>query len=333
MSTATIKEIARKANVSIATVSRALSNDAKVKHSTKVLIERVAKELDYKPNILARNFVKKQSNIVCLILPDIADEFFSDLIKSVDEASYAMGYFTMITSSHKLRSIEEAVHTFIANGLAGSIIALIPSLSPELERILKNTEIPIVLLGASSVVERFDSVSIANYDGVAELLDYLIKVKGYRKIAHITGPMDNNDSLERFGSYKDTLEKNGIEFNGDYIGQGDFTQESGKRECIKLLKLTDRPQLIFASNDMMAIGCYQAIKEFGLRIPEDIGVVGFDNIFTSCFLSPSLTTVDVSIELMGRSAADIAIRRMRSELPEAKQKIKIPTKIVFRESC
>src|SRR3972149_3440992 len=124
----TVKEIAKKANVSIATVSRALNGDEKVKKDTKELVLLVAKELNYNPNIIARNFVKKSSNIVGLILPNITDEFFSEIIRGVDQITYSRGYYTSVASSHENRSIEETIAAVLGSGLVGGVVVLVPAL-------------------------------------------------------------------------------------------------------------------------------------------------------------------------------------------------------------
>ena len=161
----TIKEIAEKAGVSIATVSRALNDDPKVKPDTKKMILSLAKELNYNVNLLARSFVKKQSNILGLVLPDIFDEFFTEIIKGVDEITYQRGYFTMVSSSHSNKSVVESTLNFVGNGIIGGIIILLPNISKEIMEIVHANETPVVFISADTENYIIDSVSIDNAKG------------------------------------------------------------------------------------------------------------------------------------------------------------------------
>jgi DNA-binding LacI/PurR family transcriptional regulator len=328
---ATIKEIADRAKVSIATVSRALNNDARVTQETRQLILKISEELEYKPNLLARYFAKKTSSIVGLILPDLTDEFFTELIKGVDEITYKHGFYTMVASSHKYRTLEESLITLAKNGLVGGMVLLISSLSKEIKEILNQTNLPVVLITGGTGSSGYDEVSIDNYKGAYDMTSYLIGQK-FKKIAHITGPDDNDDSQIRKKGFIDACHNNNITVNNSWIIKGGFTKESGEHACTKLLSQKNRPEVIFASNDMMALGCYDAMEKHGMKIPDDIAVAGFDDIFISHYLSPPLSTVKVQIEEVGRKAADILIKRMNGDNSTRKHHVKISTGLVIRKS-
>jgi DNA-binding LacI/PurR family transcriptional regulator len=328
---ATIKEIAERAGVSIATVSRALNNDSRVTGETKDLILKISEELRYRPNLLARNFAKKTSSVVGLVLPDLTDEFFSEIIKGVDEVTYKHGFYTMVASSHKYRTLEESVITLAKNGLVGGMVLLISSLSKEIKEILDQSNIPVVLITGGTGNSGYDEVSIDNHQGAYDMTSYLIRKK-YTKIAHITGPADNDDSLLRKKGFLAACSDHKIKVNNSWIVQGDFTKESGEQACINLLSQHNRPEVIFASNDMMALGCYDVMEKSGLKIPGDIAVAGFDDIFISRYLSPPLSTVRVQIEEVGRKAADILINRMNGDNSKKKHHAKISTGLVIRNS-
>lgn len=327
----TIKEIAKAANVSTATVSRAFSNDTRVKPETKELVLKVASELNYNPNMIARFFVKRTTNLVGLILPDIGDEFFSDLIKGVDDTFYDRGFFTLVTSSHKNRSILESLSGLMSGGLTAGIILLIPSLSRELENKLNSSKIPIVVISGTSDLGQYDAISFDNYNASYKMTEFLIK-KGYSKIAHITGPLGNLDALNRFNGFLDCMKDNGIQINNDWILEGDYQKKTGAKLCEILLSLHNTPNVIFAANDMMAIGCYQKIKERGLNIPNDIAIAGFDDILLAKLVNPPLTTVSTNVEELGNIAANILIDRIvgKNGLPV---QLKLPAKLIIRESC
>ena len=326
---ATIKEVARKANVSIATVSRVLNNDPRVAKKTHDRIVEIADELNYKPNILARNFVKRKSNLIGLILPEIIDEFFTEIIKGVDEVLYGLGFYTIVASSHKYKSLREEITTFLNNGLISGLILLAPELSDKLQTVLKNSIIPVVLINSDPALKGFDRIALDNYEGAFNMTEYLITEKKYKNLAHITGPDGNNDSELRKKGFIDACKKNKVKYS---VVKGDFSKESGYNCCRRLVSGKSKPQAIFAANDMMAIGCYDYLQKSGLKIPEDIGVAGYDDIFVAQYLSPSLTTVRINIEDIGRHAADTLIQRINNGLEPSRILYRASSELVIRES-
>ncbi len=328
----TIKEIAKKAGVSIATVSRALNDDPKVKPETKELVNSIAGELNYNPNLLARNFVKKTSNTIGLILPDIFDEFFTEIIKGVEQHCFSEGYFTMVTSSHSKRTTVEAVIDFMSTGLVGGIIMMAPAVSNEIKDVLSKCTIPFVVINGKKDFSKTDSINIDNYNGSFKMVEYLIE-KGYKKIAHITGPKENEDAVKRLQGFTDALKKHGLKVNKSWIVEGKFTIDSGVDCFNDIMKLKEKPEVIFAGNDMMAIGCYNAARLNKIKIPTDIAIAGFDDIFISQYLTPRLTTINVPIYEIGLHAAKMLLQRLNSNENYKPQHLKIPTTLVEGESC
>lgn len=330
----TIKEIAQRANVSIATVSRALNNNPNVNETTKQLIQKIANELNYKPNLAARNFVKKTSNVIGLILPDIADEFFSELIKGVDEVCYDNEYYTMVVSTHRYRTLEETLSSLIRSGLLGGLIILIPNFNESIKRILSSTKIPVVLIGGGLENNEHDIISLDNYQGVYDMTKYLIRKCNYTNLVHLSGPADNDDAAIRIKAFRDCCNDCNIPENNIQIIQGDFTRSSGALLGMEIMNLKNKPEVIVAANDMMALGCYDAAKKKGLSIPDDIAITGFDDIFVSQYLTPSLTTVRAQIEEEGHKAAELLMRKIKNNYDSEKviEKIKVPTELVIRNS-
>lgn len=330
----TIKVIAKKAGLSVATVSRALNDDPKVTKETKQLVLKIADELNYRPNIIARNFAKKTSNIIGLILPDITDEFFSELIKGVDEVTYQHNYFTMVISSHRYFQLENTLNSVLRNGLLGGLILLVPNIDKNLRNILSETKIPFVIISGGMHSTDYDVVSVDNYQGAYDMTNYLIKKCGYKKIAHISGPKENDDAKIRVKAFIDACKENGISIQKNFLVEGDFTRETGVRLGMELMNLKNKPEVIFAANDMMALGCYDAAAKKGLSIPDDIAVVGFDNIFVSQYLNPPLTTVSAQIEDEGKKAAELLIDKIKNKNNSGLQpkKVKIATELIIRNS-
>ena len=326
----TIKEIAARAHVSIATVSRVMNKDPRVTEETREHILKIAEKFEYRPNILARNFAQKKSNLIGLILPEISDEYFTEVIKGVDEIAFSQNLYTVVASSHKYKSLKEEVVTFIKSGLLSGLILLVSNLNDELTSILSKSHLPIVIINSNNKNKKFDRIGIDDYYGSFSMTTHLIKKKHYNFLSHITGPLDNDDSGLRKNGFIDACKKYGVKY---IIEKGDYSREAGFNACKKLMNLKSRPQVIFAANDMMAIGCYDFIKQLKLQIPQDIGVVGFDDIFVSQYLNPPLTTVHVNIDEVGKRAAELLLNKIQSSNNIPASVVHIPTELILRESC
>ncbi|MGE5681100.1 MAG: LacI family DNA-binding transcriptional regulator, partial [Bacillota bacterium] len=307
--------------------------DNKVKPETRERILNLAKELNYEPNMLARNFVKKKSHIIGLVLPEVADEFFSEIIKGVDKIAYSGGYNTMIAGSHSERTLAESVNNFMKKGVVDGVIVMAPSVSDKIKEIISNGNVPAVIINSKRENINCDTIGIDNFQGAYSMVDYLIKNRGYTKIAHIAGPQSNIDAIQRKRAYRKALEDSGLKVKEDWIIASDFTISGGELACRRLLSLLEKPEVIFAANDMMAIGCYNAIASFGLKIPDDIGVVGFDDIFVSQFLCPRLTTIHVPISELGKNAASLLLGRINNNENPEYQHIRVSTGLVIGNSC
>lgn len=240
----------------------------------------------------------------------------------------------MVISSHRYQQLEETLSSILRNGLLGGMILLVANISKELKAILSQTKIPFVLISGGAHLSDYDVVSVDNYRGAQDMTNYLIRKCGYKQIAYISGPKTNDDAMIRTKSFLDAANENGISVNRNYIVEGNFTRESGKHAAMKLLSLKNKPEVIFAANDMMALGCYDAAAKKGLNIPDDIAVTGFDDIFVSQYLNPPLTTVRAQIEDAGKYAAKLLLDKIKKypENHSPSKKIKINTELIIRNS-
>lgn len=329
----TIKEIAKRANVSIATVSRALNNLDNVKPETKETILSIAEQLNYIPNVGARNLVKQKTNIIGFVLPEIQGEFYTEIIRGIDEYVYNAGYHMIVASSHSQRSIVESLVNFMKQSFVDGVILMAPSINERVKEILIGSSVPVVVISGKNEVDFVDTVSIDNFQGAYSIVNFLIKNYGYRKIAIVKGPSTNNDALERYDGYAKALADNKIKINENWVVEGDFTQHSGEIASSRLLTLLEKPEVIFACNDMMALGCYKVINSLGYSIPEDIGVVGFDHILLSDVVLPRLTTVHVPKSELGHEAARLLLERIDKDPDKDAEHIKVSTGIIIGESC
>ncbi|CUS99148.1 LacI family DNA-binding transcriptional regulator [Candidatus Kryptobacter tengchongensis] len=331
-SAVTIKDVAKKAKVSVATVSRVINQNYPVSEETKRRVLKAIQELNYSPNPTARSLVLKKTHTIGVVLPDMHGEFFSEIIKEIDKKAREFGYHVLLTSSHSnLQELDEALISLL-NGKVDGMIIMNPSLkSIYVEtRLLRKT--PLVLLNCCGDIQNSDVILIDNYTGAYNLTKHLIK-HGHEKIAVITGPVDNFDSIERLKGYKDALKDAGIALSPELEFHGDFTKDSGYEIMKKILVLPSKPTAIFALNDEMAIGAIQYAKKIGLKIPTDIAIVGFDDIPIAEYINPSLTTVRVPIDKVGSLAAEKLFKRIEKGSEIKFSKTILETTLIVRESC
>lgn len=327
---ATIKEVAREAGVSVATVSRVLNEKGPVRDETRQRILEVAGRLGYSPNAAARSLSTRKTGTIGVLLPDLYGEFFSEVIRGLDLAARRSGYHILVSSSHSDRSEVEAVLRTLRGRVDGLIV-----MSPEAGAVTLQANLPaslpIVLLNARAEGSSFDSINLDNYGGAAAMVRHLAGL-GRRRIAHVKGAPGNNDALERLMGYRDAMRSlfgatEALEL------EGDFSEESGDRAGREILRMNPRPDAVFAANDAMAIGLLHAFQKAGVKVPEEVAVAGFDDIPIARFLTPALTTVGVAIADLGACAIERLLEVMkRGDAREGQHEV-LPTTLVVRGSC
>lgn len=299
--TVTIKDVARVAGVSVASVSRALNGHESVTEPTRLRILKVADELRYVPHAGARSLITRRTDMVGVLLPDLYGEFFSELIRGMDSAARARGLHLLVSSSHgslfeateALRTLQGRVDGVLVMAPQSDAASLAASLPPGVPTVLVNTRID----GNES-----PSISIDNHGGATAMVSQLVGA-GYERIAFISGPAGNFDAEERLRGYRHSLARL-LPDAAEIVLPGDFSEASGYQAGLALCAQSERPQAIFAANDMMALGCLFALTEHGLRVPDDIALAGFDDIPIARFVTPPLTTVRVRIAELGRRALE-----------------------------
>jgi LacI family transcriptional regulator len=328
-----ISEIARRAEVSIATVSRALNGNGAVKAETRQKILKIAQEFDYKPNPIARSLSRRRTDTIGVILPELVDEFFSEIIRGIDEEAYRSNRYVMVSSSHSQRNVVETLLEFMGSGRVDGVILMAPELNKDASAIIQKSKRPVVLISSSGETPNFVCFTMNNFQGAFSIVEHLIG-HHYRKIGMLHGPEGNYDANERFRGFKEVLQKHQLELNPSFIVQGDFTIKSGYFGFIRLMSQPDKPEAIFAANDMMAVGAYEAARNSNIKIPDDIAIVGFDNITLSRFLNPQLTTVHVPIVELGTKAVRYLLKMIAGEVdPKAGYKEELSTGLVIGGSC
>ncbi len=298
MNYATIRDVARAAEVSVATVSRSLNGLESVAAETRDRVLRVAGELDYVPNSGARALSTRRTDTIGVLLPDLHGEFFSELIRGIDLAARARGLHLLLSSSHG-DPVEAAAALRAMRSRVDSIILMLPNAGDDFLTGSGAGSVPMVFLGRGGGARGFSSFEIDNYSGALEITRHLVGL-GRKRVAFVAGPSGNIEARERLRGYCAAIAAVGA---SEWIVEGDFSEESG-RDATKALIGHDHPDAIFCANDMMAIGCLETLRDAGLRIPEDIALAGFDDIPIARYVSPPLTTAAVPIADIGRQALE-----------------------------
>jgi LacI family transcriptional regulator len=307
----TVHEVARVAGVSAATVSRFLNGTAKVSDEKRQAIESVIEKLNYKPNVLAQNLKTGSSRTIGVLTQSLVSGYFAEAMAGIDEALQGTGYAPLIVSGHWHADEEaERIELLIARRVDGLVI-----LSGKLKdaQILKlSHRVPIVAFGRELDGPHAFGFCLDNYRGACEAVEHLI-LQGHRHIAFITGPSDHQDAQARLAGYRDTLARHKIKESPQLMVGGDFSESGGLLAVERLLESGRHFSAIFAANDLTAYGARLALYRRGIRVPEDISVVGFDDLHSSMYTTPPLTTVRQPLFDVGRCLGNAIVRMIVQE--------------------
>jgi LacI family transcriptional regulator len=326
----TIHDVANAAGVSVSTVSRVLNDKDDIAPETYERVKHIISEMGYTSSLAARSMRSTRKNVIGLIMPDAGEPFPIEVMKGVNSEIAASDYDLIMYTcgdyrKHFTADREKKFVSLLNNSITDGVIVITPSATHF------NTNAPVVAVDPHYESTEYPSVISTNRDGAMEAMNYLINLS-HRRIGFISGRFDLKSADRRLCGYKDSLVQAGIPIDPDLIVQGDFTAETGLRCTRQLLSLPNPPDAIFAANDESALGAYQAAQEAGLSIPADLSIVGFDNIPEAALADPGLTTVDQSIQEMGKIATQMLIKLIEGE-PMEEMIIKTSTRLVIRESC
>lgn len=327
----TMKEVARRARVSTATVSRVFNDSNLVGEETRERVWTVAKELRYVPNPVGRSLSTRRTDAIGLLLPDLYGEFFSEVIRGADQTVQQHRYHLLISSSHNDQSEIEAALQMM-HGRVDGLVIMTPHIDAQTLHANLPKSLPVVLLNCPVAGNAFDSMSIDNYSGAYGMVRHLL-AHGHRRIAIIKGIERNYDAIERLRGYRAAITEAGIQAEDLIEVSGDFSEASGYKAVETILGLSPRPSAIFASNDSMAIGALSALKLAKVQVPGEIALVGFDNIPVGNYVKPTLTTVNVDISNLGVQAVTRLLHAVREKNSHTKHQVILPTTLIIRESC
>jgi LacI family repressor for deo operon, udp, cdd, tsx, nupC, and nupG len=322
-----IRDVARLAGVSVATVSRALSNPEKVSPESLDKVHKAIAEVGYRPNMLARNFRSARAYAVVVLVPDIANPFYSLFIRALEDRAHQKGYAVLLGDTRGTPERELEYIRRVETRLADGIVQLRPSSEKSQNNI--PADVPCVNACGCEYTTG-PAIRIDNRGAAKSMVNYLISL-GHKRIGVISGLKDNPHAIDRLEGYKEALAEAGIPFEKDLIAEGDFTMWSGLNAAFQFCNMKNRPTAIFSMNDEMAIGAMQTLKNQGFKIPEDISVTGFDDIAYAKYSDPSLTTISQPAEEMGKMAMDMLLKVIEGE-PLSQRECVLPTEFIIRKS-
>jgi LacI family transcriptional regulator len=302
---ATIRDVAKAAGVSVATVSRALNNTDKVQAETRERVFAAAAALRFVPSGAARSLSIRSTQTIGALLPDLHGEYFSELIRGIDIAARGRGLHLLLSSSHG--DADEAAAALRAmNGRVDGLLLMSPHVDEDFLRGNLPEDVPVVLMNTRLSGRSHPTFRVDNYGGARMMVEHL-QASGRQRIAMIGGPASNPEALARQQGYCEAVKAIGGQ---PLIVPGDFTEAAGWRAGQELLVLPQRPDAVFACNDMMAIGLIAALRSAGVVVPQDMAVAGFDDIPIARYLSPSLTTIRVPVVGLGTLAVEALVNQI-----------------------
>ena len=327
----TIRDVARASGFSVATVSRVLNGSGPVKPETVRKVRDAATRLRFTPNVAARSLSTSRTHTLGVLLPDLHGEFFSEVIRGVDQTAQSHGYHVLVSSSHNSpQEIAAALQTMRGRVDGVAIMSPVPNAEALVADLPRS--VPLVLLNCAADVAGVDTLDIDNHGGAYAMTRHLLTL-GRRRIAFVRGPKGNADGEARLRGYRAALKDAGVVHDRTLELDGDFQQHSGYHAAKHLLTISPRPDALFAANDSMAIGAIGALREAGVRVPEDVAVVGFDDIPIARYIHPPLSTVRVDIAKLGARAVKVLLHAVGHRNEHTRVRETFATELVVRASC
>ncbi|PLR68574.1 MULTISPECIES: catabolite control protein A [Bacillaceae] len=331
MNNITIYDVAREANVSMATVSRVVNGNPNVKPTTRKKVSEAIDRLGYRPNAVARGLASKKTTTVGVIIPDISSTFYAELARGIEDIATMYKYNIILSNSDQNRDKElHLLNTMLGKQVDG-IVFMGGNITDEHVEEFKRSPVPIVLAASIDLNEVTPSVNInyeqATFDAVSMLIE-----KGHKRIGYVTGPMEEPINKEKkMSGYRRALTEAGLSIDEDLITEGDYTYDSGLEAFEKISELSNKPTAIFAGTDEMALGVVHAAQDNGYVIPNDIEIIGFDNTKLATMVRPQLTTVVQPTYDIGAVAMRLLTKLMNKEEVE-NHIVELPHRIEVRQS-
>lgn len=326
---ATIKDVAKLAGVSVATVSRVINDEENVKAETKQKVKEAIKTLHYSPNLLGRNLRRSQTMSVLVLLPTLSNPFYAGVIKGLKSRAEEIGYQIMIGITDSEEEIEERSIKMLTNRLVDGVILFSPRLNVKLlNKVAK--QYPIVQCSECVEHSQTSKVTIDNKKAAYEVTQYLIQL-GHKKIALLSNDEGFTSAKLREEGYREALRQHNLSIEKDWIRYTEYSYLGGQKACIELLALENKPTAIFAIADSMAVGVVRQLIECGIKVGEEIDVVGFDDTSLTKIYTPTITTISQPRFEMGKAAMQLLINKIE-DINNADECLILPHQLKIRES-
>jgi len=328
---ASIYDVARESGVSAFTVSAVINNKSHVSKKLRERVEAAIQKLNYRPNLLARSLAKQKTHTIGMIVPDIANPFFPMVVRGAEDAAQKNGYNLLLCNSDdNLEKEESALELLLSKRVDGILLTkAVKDFRPSLQQMIKEVNVPIVLVMRTSPKVSQDAVITDDYRGAYEAVSHLAR-SGCRRIGLMGGPMKVSNGKARWQGFNDALLASGLTYDPELVIEGDYRMESGYRGGHLLL--SHRPDGVYVANYLMTVGLLKAAEEMGLRCPEDFGLVSFDDYPWLGIFRPKLTTVELPKYQLGYQAAELLLERIAGKRGKGVVR-KLQPELRVRESC
>lgn len=315
-------------------MSRVINGSAQVNEYTRRRVEQAIRRLNYHPDQIARSLRVRKTNTVGFLVPDIGNPFFPEVLKGLEGVCSAAGYAIVLQNTdEKVGQERVAVSALLSQRVDGIVAIPVKDTGPSIATVQRSVVpvVPLVLIDRHVPALNVDAVIIDNEGGAAAAVEHLIAL-GHRRIGVIHGPKSCTPGSGRWAGAVSALKRFGLPFEEPYVLEGDFRKASGYRLTRRLMGLPEPPTALFVGNNLMTIGAYECLRDMGLRIPEDVSLVGFDDFDLANYLAPPITVVDRPMEEMGRVAGQLLLGRMNGTLQGPPELVVLPTRLLIRRS-
>ncbi|NOU75963.1 LacI family DNA-binding transcriptional regulator [Paenibacillus sp. LMG 31458] len=328
-----IKDVAKKAGVSVTTVSRVLNGEKYVKDDLKAKVKRVIDELGYAPSHIARSLVRKKTNLIGVIVPDLTSSFYSTILSSIEETASLNDYNLLVCNIIEDTDKELKYLNVFKEMRVDGIIIMHEKLSDDIRSFINKLDIPVIFSSVRPLDHKFVSVIIDDYEAAYDATRYLIEL-GHERIAFIGGDMrDITSGQNRYVGYRNALKDQRVRIVNDYIRFGDYKTQSGYNLMKELLACEPRPTALFAVSDDMAVGAMNCIHDHQLKVPDDISIIGFDGSQLTELVRPRLSSMEQPIQDMGKITVDTLIELISDPTFSPREDLILGHKLVVRDSC
>jgi len=328
---ATVRDVAKLAGVSPITVSRVINNAGYISQETRGRVEEAIRQLGYVPNTLARSLRLRQTNTLALVLTDITNPFWTTVARSVEDAASDAGFNVILCNTDESEIEQEKYLNVLLQKRVDGVLLVPVRCTRETVQFIQSQNVPLVVIDRHIPGVEIDSVR-CDSEGGGYALVHLMLGQGHRRIAMLSGPQGVSSADDRVAGYRRALAEAGLDHQNELIFYGEFNQQSGYEMMQKTLDAGPRPTAIFAANNFITMGAFKAVRDAGLKVPEDMALVGFDDLPVDLIIDPFFTVASQPAYEMGKQATELILARVAGQAPAECQEIILPTEIIVRRS-